>query len=82
MLTDQDSELINDFYHGIVEAFGRMGVPVRPAGNHEEYNNQTGEVYLTSFFFQIGMSRFELYVNNNVSDKADRYGWRQVPLMG
>lgn len=77
MLTEQDSNLINTFYHSIIQEFGKIGVPVRNGGNFEERDN-VGNVYLTLFYFQVGMQRFELYVNNNVSDVEVRYGWQRL----
>lgn len=75
MLTEQDSNLINTFYHSIIQEFGKIGVPVRNAGNHEERCIHTGDVYLTLFYFQVGMERFTLFVNNNMTDVSRRYGW-------
>ncbi len=77
MLTENDSNLINTFYHSIIQEFGKIGVPVRNGGNFEERDN-AGNVYLTLFYFQVGMQRFELYVNNNVSDVEVRYGWQRL----
>lgn len=77
MLTDNDSNLINTFYHSIIQEFGKSGIPVRNAGNREEVDSN-GDVYLTSFFFQIGMQRFELYVNNNINNLEVRYGWQRI----
>lgn len=76
MLTDNDSNLINTFYHSIIQEFGKKGVPVRNAGNHEERDN-LGNVYLTLSYFQIGMERFTLFVNNNMTDHDRRYGWQR-----
>ena len=74
MLTDKDSDLINTFYHSIVQEFSKIGVPVRQAGTFEERDN-FGNVYLTLFYFQIGMERFTLFVNNNMTEYDKRYGW-------
>lgn len=74
MLTDNDSNLINTFYHSIVQEFGKQNISVRSAGNHEERDN-FGNVYLTLFYFQIGMERFTLFVNNNMTEHYRRYGW-------
>lgn len=75
MLTEQDSNLINTFYHSIIQEFGKSGVPVRNAGSKEESCIHTGDVYLTLFYFQVGMERFTLFVNNNMTDDSRRYGW-------
>lgn len=77
MLTEKDSDLINTFYHSIVQEFSKIGVPVRQAGNHEERCINTGDVYLTLFYFQIGMERFTLFVNNNMTEQDRRFGWQR-----
>lgn len=75
MLTQNDSDKINTFYHSIIQEFGKSGIPVRNAGDNEERCVHTGDVYLTLFLFQIGMERFTLFVNNNMTDDSRRYGW-------
>jgi len=74
MLTDTDSDKIYTFYHAMTAAFGKVGVSVRSAGQHEE-TDKDGNVYLTLFYFQINMERFTLFVNNNMTDDSRRYGW-------
>lgn len=74
MLTEQDSNLINTFYHSIIQEFGKIGVSVRNGGNFEERDN-AGNVYLTLFYFQVGLERFTLFVNNNMTEHDRRYGW-------
>ena len=46
-------------------------------GNREEGDERNG-VWLVSFIFQIGLERFELYVNLNITDEDKRYGYRRV----
>ena len=76
MLTDKDSDLINTFYHSNAQEFSKIGVPVRQAGTFEERDN-FGNVYLTLFYFQIGMERFTLFVNNNMTEHDRRFGWQR-----
>lgn len=77
MLTEKDSDLVNTFYHSIVQEFGKSGIPVRNAGSKEERCIHTDVTYLTLFFFQVGMERFTLFVNNNMTDDSRRYGWNK-----
>jgi hypothetical protein len=76
MLTQQDSDLVNQFYNSLADKVESMGIPLRLAGQNETRDNN-GDVYLVSFYFQVMMSKFELFVNTRMP-RDRRYGWRQV----
>lgn len=77
MLTQTDSDKINAFYYALERECNKYGVPVMLGGNREEGDERNG-VWLVSFIFQIGLERFELYVNLNITDEDKRYGYRRV----
>jgi hypothetical protein len=75
-MNQEDERMIQAFYDALEKRCRMYGIPLRQAGTHQERCHKTGDVYLVSFFFQIMMIRYELFININVTDKADRYGWR------
>ncbi len=80
-MTQDDVNLIQQFHAALQQECNKRGVPVRQAGTHEERCPRTGDVYLVSFFFQVFMLQYELYVNVNLEDKERRYGWRPRQMM-
>lgn len=76
MLTQKDSELINQFYNALADKCEQLNIPLRSAGHKQETDNN-GNPYVISYYFQIMMSRFELYINCNAIE-GQRYGWKMV----
>lgn len=76
MLTQQDNELINNFYNKLADRLEAMGIPLRVLNQHEHIDNNIG-VYCVSFYFQVMMTKFELFVNTKMAGER-RYGWKMV----
>jgi hypothetical protein len=74
MLTEKDSELINIFHHVLLAECNKIGVPCRNLGFRETGNEHQG-IWGVSYFWQIELSRYELYVNINELNPEFRYGW-------
>lgn len=77
MLTQNDEQLIQQFYYALESECSKRGCRLAQGRINEE-GDETKGVWLVGFTFQIHMTIYELYVNLGVSDTMYRYGWRVI----
>lgn len=73
MLNEKDSELINTFHHALVGECNKRNVACRQLGYKEHGDEHY--IWMISYFWQIHMQRYELYINVNENNPEFRYGW-------
>lgn len=73
-MNQTDVELINKFFDKLEDVCHRKKVALRINNAKEEYA-PNGVAYVSYFNIQVGMVRYQLYINLHANRKEDRYGW-------
>lgn len=73
MLNEKDAELINAFHYALMDECSKKNVACRQLGYKEHGNEQC--IWMVSYYWQIHMQRYELFVNVNESNEEFRYGY-------
>lgn len=74
MLDDADSELIQQFHYALEGECSKKNIAFRQLG-YREHGDENNGIWMISYFWQIHMQRFELFINVNEKNDEFRYGW-------